>query len=44
MKKEARPVRVRELNGSPYGNPSTTVGNLTGRIHEADTLARPRTR
>ena len=40
----AAQLRERELNGNPYGNPSTTVGNLTRAIREADTLARPRTR
>lgn len=36
-------LRARELDGSPYGNPSTTVGTLTRTIREADARARPRT-
>ena len=42
-RRAAAQLRDQERNGSPYGNPSTTVGNLTRAIREADTLARPRT-
>ena len=39
----AAQLRDRELDGSPYGNPSTTVGTLTRAIREANALAQPRT-
>ena len=35
-------LRRRENEGSPYGNPSTTVGRLTREIRAADELARPK--
>lgn len=35
-------LRDRELDGNPFGNPSTTVGALTRAIREANALARPR--
>ena len=34
-------LRNRELDGSPFGNPSTTVGHLTRAIREANELAKP---
>lgn len=34
-------LRNRELDDSPYGNPSTTVGRLTRAIREASELSRP---
>ena len=37
----AAQLRERELNGNPYGNPSTTVGYLTRAVREADRLAGP---
>jgi len=43
-RRAAAQLRERELNGNPFGNPSTTVGSLTRAIREADALARPRTR
>ena len=34
-------LRNRELDGCPYGNPSTTVGRLTRAIREAKERAQP---
>lgn len=39
----AAQLRERDLGGDPYGNPSTTVGDLTRAIREANARARPKT-
>lgn len=41
-RRAAAQLRDRELDGIPYGNPSTTVGTLTRAIREANALALPR--
>ncbi len=40
-RRAAAQLRNREREGASYGNPSTTVGRLTGAIRDADERARP---